>query len=493
VSSDDFGVRLRSLRRQLGITQSDLAGDDFSTSYVSLLESGKRRPTPEVALRLAARLDVAPEVLLSGSERRARPFPSGRADELMRALRRADLALLTGDATTAFDDFEEVWLAAADSAPLRVAALLGKARASEALGRLDETAGLYEQWLTLEPDPQEDCDGWFAAVRAACRCWSLLERFQDAVDLARRAVHTADEIDLQQTPLGLAARAYLADTYLDRGDLPTATDLLADAAMELERFDVPAQRAAAYDLASRSAENRGARPWATFLVERAISAFRDDIDRVPLAVGRAVLARLLAQHHDPLPHVDADALLRQAVDELGAARAGAELLHCQLAFARAAAQRGDADRAGGAAAAVVQRAGAHRVMAAQAQLVLAQAQATAGDDKRAQAGYETAARSLTDLGFIRSGAQAYLELATLYERRGVVDGALRSYRRATELLGLSGAPAGAIQPARPAPLSTEDTDNRPHHPGLGLSSDSVPRRQRDDRATTRTRPPGRGR
>src|SRR3954471_11292893 len=60
------GERLRQLRVAAGLTQSDLAGDRFSKEYVSQIERGKTRPTPETVEWLAARLGVDPGFLANG-------------------------------------------------------------------------------------------------------------------------------------------------------------------------------------------------------------------------------------------------------------------------------------------------------------------------------------------------------------------------------------------------------------------------------------------
>ncbi|MGZ4598010.1 MAG: helix-turn-helix domain-containing protein, partial [Actinomycetes bacterium] len=44
-SQESFAARLRARRREVGLSQSDLAGDELSSSYISLIESGKRTPT----------------------------------------------------------------------------------------------------------------------------------------------------------------------------------------------------------------------------------------------------------------------------------------------------------------------------------------------------------------------------------------------------------------------------------------------------------------
>ena len=63
IRQPEFGQRLRRLRQQRGLSQRDVAGTIVNPSYISLLESGARVPTLEVALRIAEVLDVPVEEL----------------------------------------------------------------------------------------------------------------------------------------------------------------------------------------------------------------------------------------------------------------------------------------------------------------------------------------------------------------------------------------------------------------------------------------------
>src|SRR5947209_17831060 len=89
-----FGERLRALRRATGLSQTQLAGDGLSPSYVSLLESDRRRPSPAVAAQLAAKLGCSTSQLLDGE-------PSERERRVQLEIAYAELALRrggTGDA-----------------------------------------------------------------------------------------------------------------------------------------------------------------------------------------------------------------------------------------------------------------------------------------------------------------------------------------------------------------------------------------------------------
>jgi transcriptional regulator with XRE-family HTH domain len=59
VTQPDFGVRLRQLRRERGLSQTELGGEQFTGSYISHLESGRREPTPAVTAFLSERLGVS--------------------------------------------------------------------------------------------------------------------------------------------------------------------------------------------------------------------------------------------------------------------------------------------------------------------------------------------------------------------------------------------------------------------------------------------------
>src|SRR5688500_18464869 len=61
-----LGERVRQLRVAAGMTQTDLAGDRFSKEYVSQIERGKTRPTPETTAWLANRLGVDVGYLANG-------------------------------------------------------------------------------------------------------------------------------------------------------------------------------------------------------------------------------------------------------------------------------------------------------------------------------------------------------------------------------------------------------------------------------------------
>lgn len=64
ISQPEFGLRLRRLRKELGLSQKAVAGDRLTPSYISLLENGNRVPTFDVTIQLARILGTSLEDLI---------------------------------------------------------------------------------------------------------------------------------------------------------------------------------------------------------------------------------------------------------------------------------------------------------------------------------------------------------------------------------------------------------------------------------------------
>ena len=64
-NSDAFGIVLRAYRQEKGLTQEQLSERvDVVRSFICTLESGKKQPSLEMVLRLAAALGVRPGELV---------------------------------------------------------------------------------------------------------------------------------------------------------------------------------------------------------------------------------------------------------------------------------------------------------------------------------------------------------------------------------------------------------------------------------------------
>ncbi|MDQ3706553.1 MAG: helix-turn-helix domain-containing protein [Chloroflexota bacterium] len=106
ISARVLGQRIRQLRTHRGLIQQDLAGEDYSKSYISAIEQGKTRPSLEALQRIASRLEVAAGQLLDPD---ASGFVPADPESMPRHMRRRR-GLRAGERLDIFDwtfkDFE---------------------------------------------------------------------------------------------------------------------------------------------------------------------------------------------------------------------------------------------------------------------------------------------------------------------------------------------------------------------------------------------------
>lgn len=146
---DQLGERIRRARVERGLSQRDLALPLLTPSYVSLIESGKRVPSPDALDHIAGRLGVDPVELRTGKS------PAAEA-ELELRLQEARRALHAGETGAARTTAERVRVEARREGWVRV-----EAKAHCVLGTVAEHQGLTEEALEhyraaeglTQPDP----------------------------------------------------------------------------------------------------------------------------------------------------------------------------------------------------------------------------------------------------------------------------------------------------------------------------------------------------
>jgi tetratricopeptide (TPR) repeat protein len=141
---ETVGARVRLLRRSAGLSQAELAAGRFSKEYVSQIERGKTRPTPETLEWLAGRLATDREFLEHG-------VGKAEKERLEAALRDAERLVEEhryDDALLAFWRVRAI--ADSVSAPTFFLRLLrGEAWARIRLGELDAAMSLLEEAAAL--------------------------------------------------------------------------------------------------------------------------------------------------------------------------------------------------------------------------------------------------------------------------------------------------------------------------------------------------------
>src|SRR5690349_2782180 len=68
-SEETLGARLLRLRTEKGLTQREVAEPEYTASYISTIEAGRRKPSIEAVEYFAERLGLEPKEILTGQPR----------------------------------------------------------------------------------------------------------------------------------------------------------------------------------------------------------------------------------------------------------------------------------------------------------------------------------------------------------------------------------------------------------------------------------------
>lgn len=424
-----LGARLRSARLRAGLTQSQVAGSDLSTAYVSRIEAGQRRPDPALLEAMAARLDVPVEELLLGA-------PPDRVAELRLALDLAQLSLSGGEAAQALARVEGV-LAEIDEVgglpDLRRQAADARAFALEATGDLDAAIVALEERADAGPFDLS----WLEAMTALSRCYRESGDLVAAVEVGDRAAGYIAEHELGGLNEAVALTLTVAAAHVERGDVAHAGRLCQRALAQADEYGSAESKAAAYWNASVM-ESRAGRPEVALgLARKALGIFEAGEDGRNLARLRTQVGILQLRMDPPEPR-SALAVLSRAQVELDLSSANrADRADNLLAQARAHFLLGHHERTDELIAATLEEAGARvPLVAADARLLQGQVLAGHGRVDEARRAYREAVLLLSGIGADRGAAQTWFELGGLLEGLGDGAGALDAYRRAAASTGL---------------------------------------------------------
>jgi tetratricopeptide (TPR) repeat protein len=407
-SAPEVGKRLRSARRQRGLTQRDLAFPGCTAAHVSRIEAGSRVPSLQVIRALARQLDVSEAWLARGEEEH---------DDAHRLLRDADLALRLDD----LEEAERLYhrLGTADQPP-RV-----RAQASAGLGQLafrrdDPRAAVASLERARELDPGFEDP---AAVETLGRAYALLGQEEVAIGLFRRFLASAEE--REDAVERLRFSVLLANAQIDAGHFTEAADLIGRAIATTSADD-------ALGLAR------------LFWTQSRFHALRSEPETAAEYARRALALLELGEHtlyqaraYQVLAHIEldsgnaAEALLlietgRQRLGTLGTPHDEAKFA---IEEARALVALGRLDEA----TAVARRSAAfengHPVDRGRCYAELASAQAQQGESAQALELYELAIE-LLETSSSRYLVEALVQLAELHEQLGHEREALAAYKRA---------------------------------------------------------------
>src|SRR2546430_5542783 len=269
-----LGERLRQLRVAGGMTQTELAGDRFSKEYVSQIERGKTRPTPETIRWLADRLGVDADYLANGVSADER----GRVDA---ALARADALLEARRNDEALEELERIRAAvlATGLPELEVRALSGEATVRIRRGEVREAIALLERARGLSEgsgfSDVERADVLFRLGVARYR----LNSIQTAIGLFDEALKLAERSEIRSDQLRSNILAWRSRCYRRRRDLEAAREDVERALELAEGLNDKRTAADIYFQASIIADREGHWALARSYAERAKAAYEELSDR----------------------------------------------------------------------------------------------------------------------------------------------------------------------------------------------------------------------
>jgi len=427
-SQDLVGQRIKGIRRQRGLSQAQLAHPELSDSYVSLIESGKRTPTPAVLELLAAKLECSLTYLING-------VTAEQMEELELGIRFARMALANGEAAEARRRYAELL---ADSslgglAALRQDAEYGYALAIEACGDLDAAIEVLDR-LRAAGDAL-GTERRVAIATALSRCYrergdliAAVEVGEETLDRAGRTVWTDDLIELGATLLA---------AYLSRGDLLRANHFAGELLAAADALGTPRATVAACWNAAAVVETLGRGDDALALAERALAVQSETGEPRNLARVRGQYAIMMLRIRPGEAETCRDLLVR-ADRELSECSGGVvDRAIVAIHLARAEIALGNAEKA------VAYGRAAHEILddttgglRSEAHQVLGQAYLMLGRESEAAAEIAMAAEWLTQAPPSRMTTQGWMTTAAALERLDDQEASATAYHHALAGAGL---------------------------------------------------------
>lgn len=242
-----LGARVRALRAARRLTQAQLAGDDFTKGFISLVETGRSNVSLKAAEIFAGRLGVTVSDLIG-------PADSKEADTLELTLLRAEQALASGNATEA--------IAVARKSTPRAAGLM-RARFQRLHARgLNQTARTPEAIRLLDESLRQ-----FRAARQReyvvrtlfdlAVAHSRIDQLNEALNLALECERALNASELVDRTFELQVLTFLANVFVGLGDSGSA-DLRAERAAHVAQdISDPATLGALYAGLSQTREEQG--------------------------------------------------------------------------------------------------------------------------------------------------------------------------------------------------------------------------------------------
>ncbi|MEV0147004.1 MULTISPECIES: helix-turn-helix transcriptional regulator [unclassified Nonomuraea] len=425
-TSDLIGLRIKTVRRQRGLSQAQLAHPELSDSYVSLIESGKRTPTPAVLELLAQKLDCSLSYLLNG-------VTAEQMEDIELALGYARMALENGEVQEARTRFAELLANhnLAGLAGLRQDTQFGLALALEACGELEAAISMLGRLQDEDVSP----DRRIEIAVALCRVYRQSDRLSEAIKVGEAVLGGAARPAWTDGMVELGAT--LLSAYFYSGDLLRARQFAAELLNAADMLGTPRAVIAANWNAAVVAESAGHGEESLAFLERALAIQSETGQPRSLARTRVAYAALKLRVH-PEAIDEVRAMLLRAEEELAQTSASTlDRANAQVELARAEVMAGNYEQAvrhGRSGQELMPTtAGAQE---AEAHLLLSRAYGGLGHVADAERELNAVRDWLTPLPDSRRVAGTWYAAAESMELLGDADGSVEAYRRALACAGL---------------------------------------------------------
>ncbi|MEW1839965.1 helix-turn-helix transcriptional regulator [Nonomuraea angiospora] len=420
------GLRIKTVRRQRGLSQAQLAHPELSDSYVSLIESGKRTPTPAVLELLAQKLDCSLSYLVNG-------VTAEQMEDIELALGYARLALENGEVSEARTRFAELLTDnnLTGLTKLRQDTEYGLALATEAAGDLDEAISILTRLRAEEITAERTVE----LAIALCRVYRDSERLSEAVEVGEQIIGGPTRLTWTDSLVELGAT--LLSAYLYRGDMLRARQFAAELLNAADVLGTPRSIVAACWNAALVAQSAGHEEEALTFAERALAVQSENGQPRNLARMRNAFGALLVRVRPGQAQAARD-IMQRAMDELAQTSASTvDLARCRVELARAEIILGSPSEAlGQIQAGQEMLPGNVRVLGAEADLLVSRAHGALGQVTEAQRQARAVYDRLAPLPDSRRAAGTWYAAAETMEMLGDSDGAVEAYQRAMACAGL---------------------------------------------------------
>jgi transcriptional regulator with XRE-family HTH domain len=424
---ESVGQRLKRLRRARGLSQRELAAPGVSYAYISRIEAGTRQPSVKALRKLAAKLEVSPDFLETGSALAAGEALEARLAGLELAVRLD----ASDDARSSLESVLADAVAAGDSFTSR-RARLALAELAHQRGAYPAAIELLEAATTGEPfSPEENVDIYAQLGRA----YAASGRPQLAVALFERCLEALED----NHPTVAARYATLLSYALsDVGEIARAEAVVQQALERARAAEDPYTRVRLYRSLSARANSEGRELYALANLRKAVALLHATDDSLHLARAHLLAARIaLARDEDAA----ADAHLSRAAPLLGVAPSVQDGTELNILRSRVERLRHSPQAALEYARAAIELAtGGSPADEGYASSSLADALALTGDTEAADSAYSRAVDLLGGQGRWRDAAQTCRTWGHMLRQAGQEQRAMDVLDRAAEL-GMKASPA----------------------------------------------------